>query len=84
MDEEFGPDVNFHLQRQYRSAPAIHEWPARTFYQQRAVKADKSVENINLKDLLVPDAKMITDQLVLVDLDRLEGEWQKSMFKVPN
>ena len=81
--EEFGTEVNFHLKRQYRSAPAIQQWPARAFYHQRAAEPDKSVENIHLKDLLLtPDAKMITDPLVLVDLNRLEGEWQRSMFEV--
>ena len=82
MDEQSGTEVNFHLQRQYRSVPVIQEWPARIFYGQRAAEPDKSVENINLKELLIPNAKMITDPLVLVDLNRLEGEWQPSMFEV--
>ena len=82
MDEEFGKEVNFRLQRQYRSAPAIQAWPARAFYGQRAAEPDKSVENIKLEDLLVTDAQMITNRLVLVDLNRLEGEWRKTMFEV--
>ena len=82
LDEEFGPEVNFHLQRQYRSTPTIQEWPARAFYGQRAAEADNSVRNIHLKDLLVPDAKIYTDPFVFVDFNRLEGEWRNTMFEV--
>ena len=82
MNEQFGPEVNFHLQRQYRSTPVIHEWPARVFYGQRAAEPDKSVESIQFKDLLIPGAQIITEPLVLVDLNKLEGEWKPSMFEV--
>ena len=82
LDEEFGPDVNFHLQRQYRSAPAIQEWPDSVFYGPMAAETAESVKNIHLDDLLVPDAKVITDPLVLVDLSKLEDGWHENMLEV--
>ena len=82
LDNEFGPEINFHLRRQYRSAPAIQEWPKRAFYGSKAAEPDESVQNIKLEDLLAPGAQLITDRLVLVDLSRLDGEWRDNMFEV--
>ena len=84
LDDEFGPEVNFHLQHQYHSAPAIKEWANRTFYGKRAPEAAESVQTTHFNDLLMPDAnaRMVTDPLVLVDLSRLEGEWHADIFEV--
>ena len=82
LDKEFGSEVNVHLQRQYRSAPAIQEWPARVFYGTKSPEPDESVRNIRLNDLLVNNAQIVKYPLVLVDLSQLEGEWREHMFEV--
>ena len=82
LDNVFGPELNFHLRRQYRSAPPIQAWPMRAFYGSKAAEPDESVENIKLEDLLTPGAQLIKDPLVLVDLSRLDGEWRDVMFEV--
>lgn len=86
--------VNFHLKRQYRSNPAIHEWPNRAFYKQMAAEPDQSVRDIHLDNLLLdapirmdrpflPAAPtLITDPFVFVDLSKLEGGWEPRMLQV--
>ncbi|CAK5093237.1 unnamed protein product [Meloidogyne enterolobii] len=88
LDEDFGADsnVNFHLNRQYTSNPAIRAWGDSVFYKERkAIPATKSVENMNLNEILKPNMKstikLVSEPLVLVDISRLEGEWKESMFE---
>ena len=82
LDKDLGNEVNFHLQRQYRSIPAIQKWASRVFYGHRAAEPEESVQNISLDDLLVNSSQIVTDPLVLVDLNRLDGEWREHMFGV--
>nr|CAD2172413.1 unnamed protein product [Meloidogyne enterolobii] len=90
LDEDFGVDsnVNFHLNRQYTSNPAIRAWGDSVFYKERkAIPATKSVENMNLNEILKPNIKknnklkLVTEPLVLVDISKLEGEWKEFMFE---
>nr|CAD2174269.1 unnamed protein product [Meloidogyne enterolobii] len=88
LDEDFGGDsnVNFHLNRQYTSNPAIRAWGDSVFYKERkTIPATKFVENMNLNEILKPNMKstikLVTEPLVLVDISRLEGEWKESMFE---
>uniref|UniRef100_A0A915N463 Uncharacterized protein n=1 Tax=Meloidogyne javanica TaxID=6303 RepID=A0A915N463_MELJA len=90
LDEDFGADsnVNFHLNRQYTSNPAIRAWGDSVFYKERkALPANKSVEKMNLNEILKPNIKknntlkLVTEPLVLVDISKLEGEWKEFMFE---
>uniref|UniRef100_A0A914MPH6 DNA2/NAM7 helicase-like C-terminal domain-containing protein n=1 Tax=Meloidogyne incognita TaxID=6306 RepID=A0A914MPH6_MELIC len=90
LDEDFGVDsnVNFHLNRQYTANPAIRAWGDSVFYKERkTLPANKSVEKMNLNEILKPNIKknntlkLVTEPLVLVDISKLEGEWKESMFE---
>uniref|UniRef100_A0A915NKI6 Uncharacterized protein n=1 Tax=Meloidogyne floridensis TaxID=298350 RepID=A0A915NKI6_9BILA len=90
LDEDFGADsnVNFHLNRQYTSNPVIRAWGDSVFYKERkTLPATKSVEKMNLNEILKPNIKknntlkLVTEPLVLVDISKLEGEWKESMFE---
>uniref|UniRef100_A0A914M4B9 Photolyase/cryptochrome alpha/beta domain-containing protein n=1 Tax=Meloidogyne incognita TaxID=6306 RepID=A0A914M4B9_MELIC len=90
LDEDFGVDsnVNFHLNRQYTANPAIRAWGDSVFYKERkSIPANKSVEKMNLNEILKPNIKknnklkLVTEPLVLVDISKLEGEWKEFMFE---
>uniref|UniRef100_A0A915MWR1 Uncharacterized protein n=1 Tax=Meloidogyne javanica TaxID=6303 RepID=A0A915MWR1_MELJA len=90
LHEDFGVDsnVNFHLNRQYTANPAIRAWGDSVFYKEgKTIPANKSVEKMNLNEILKPNIKnnstikLVTEPLVLVDISKLEGEWKESMFK---
>uniref|UniRef100_A0A914L8B0 Glucuronosyltransferase n=1 Tax=Meloidogyne incognita TaxID=6306 RepID=A0A914L8B0_MELIC len=88
--EDFGVDsnVNFHLNRQYTANPAIRAWGDSVFYKEgKTIPANKSVEKMNLNEILKPNIKkdstikLVTEPLVLVDISKLEGKWKESMFE---
>ncbi|KAL7070617.1 hypothetical protein ACQ4LE_010631 [Meloidogyne hapla] len=88
LDEDFGDsNVNFHLNRQYTANSTIRAWGDSVLYKEKkAIPADKSVEEMNLNEILMPNLKnktpkLITEPLVLVDTSKLEGEWKESMFE---
>uniref|UniRef100_A0A915LCB3 AAA+ ATPase domain-containing protein n=1 Tax=Meloidogyne javanica TaxID=6303 RepID=A0A915LCB3_MELJA len=90
LDEDFGVDsnVNFYLNRQYTANPAIRAWGDSVFYKERkSIPANKSVEKMNLNEILKPNIKknntlkLVTEPLVLVDISKLEGEWKEFMFE---
>uniref|UniRef100_A0A1I8BN07 AAA domain-containing protein n=1 Tax=Meloidogyne hapla TaxID=6305 RepID=A0A1I8BN07_MELHA len=90
LDEDFvNSNINFHLNRQYTSNSTIRKWGDSVFYKEKkAIPANKFIENTNLKKILRPkkhrSSKLITEPFVLVDTNKLEGEWKEYMFEPEN
>lgn len=66
FEKEFGSKIQARLQVQYRSNEKIMQWSSNIFYDGE-LKADDSVKDILISDIIKPTPNCYADPLVMID-----------------